>query len=85
MHYVAHTMLMGAAALSLAACATPEELAAAQQKAERRAETQTGSNIGRRDPASRTTAVTDKDAQDAIVNDMRNIPIKPVMGSPGTL
>jgi len=85
MHLVARALLTVAAAASLTACATPEELAAAQQKAERRSEIQTGSNIGRRDPAARSTAVTDKDAQDAIVNDLRSIPIKPVMGSPGTL
>lgn len=83
MHHVARTLLIVAAAALLVACATPEELAAAEKKAER--QSQTGSNIARRDPASRTSSVADKDAQDAMLNDLRNIPIKPVMGSPGTL
>jgi hypothetical protein len=85
MHHVARALMLVVAAASLAACATPEELAAAQEKAERRSETQTGTNIARRDPTSRTSTVTDKDAQDAMLNEVRNVPVKPVIGTGGTL
>jgi len=83
MHHVARTLLVAAAAC-LVGCATPEELAAATEKKAGR-ESQTGTNIARRDPAGRTSSVSDKDAQDAMINEMRNVPVKPVIGTGGTL
>ncbi len=83
MHYVARTLLVAAAAC-LAGCATSEELAAAAEKKAGR-ESQTGTNIARRDSAGRASSVTDKDAQDAMINEMRNVPVKPVIGTGGTL
>jgi hypothetical protein len=62
--------------VSLPGCATPEDLAAIEKRQER--QTQTGSNIIRRDNGARTSTVTDKDAQDALLKDMRNVPVQPV-------
>ena len=59
-----------ATSASLLACATPEELAQRQQRAT--GSVQTGSNIVRNDGRGRADAVTDKDAQDSMLNDMRN-------------
>jgi hypothetical protein len=61
---------------SLPGCATPEDLAAIEKRQER--QTQTGSNIVRRDSGTRTSAVTDKDAQDALLKEIRNVPVQPV-------
>jgi hypothetical protein len=61
---------------SLPGCATPEDLAAIEKRQER--QTQTGTNIIRRDNGSRTSAVTDKDAQDALLKEMRTVPVQPV-------
>jgi hypothetical protein len=61
---------------SLPGCATPEDLAAIEKRQER--QTQTGSNIIRRDNGTRISAVTDKDAQDALLKEMRNVPVQPV-------
>lgn len=57
-------------AFPLAGCATPEELAIQQQRRERAL--QTGSNIARSDGRGNADAVTQRDAQDAMMNDMRN-------------
>jgi hypothetical protein len=57
-------------AVPLAGCATPEELAIQQQRRERAL--QTGSNIARSDGRGSTDAVTNRDAQDSTMNDLRN-------------
>lgn len=57
-------------ALPLSGCATPEELAVQQQRRER--SLQTGSNIARTDGRGGAGAVTDRDAQDTMLNEMRN-------------
>jgi hypothetical protein len=78
-------LTLAATALSafLAGCATPEELAAVERKRQEH-QTQTGTNIVRRDTGARTDAVTDKDAQDALLREMRNVPVQPVNGqAPG--
>jgi hypothetical protein len=69
-------LFAAAAVLSLPGCATPEDLAAIEKRQER--QTQTGSNIIRRDNGARTSAVTDKDAQDAMLKEIRNVPAQPV-------
>jgi outer membrane protein assembly factor BamE (lipoprotein component of BamABCDE complex) len=60
----------------LSGCATPEDLAVIEKRQER--QTQTGSNIVRRDNGARTSTVTDKDAQDALLKEMRTVPVQPV-------
>lgn len=71
-------IVAGVLTATLAGCATPEELAAVEKKRQER-QTQTGTNIVRPDSSGiRTTAVTNKDAQDALLNDMRNAPAQPV-------
>jgi hypothetical protein len=82
MRSLALTALITSGAALLASCATPEELAAAQQKAGR--QTQTGSNIARSDPAARTVSVTDKDAQDAMLNEIRRVPTQSWSGGSAT-
>jgi hypothetical protein len=68
----------GVLTVSLAGCATPEELAAVERKRQER-QAQTGTNIIRPDSSGmRTATVTDKDAQDALLNDLRNAPVQPV-------
>jgi len=62
--------------VSLPGCATPEDLAVIEKRQER--QTQTGSNINRRDNGARASTVTDKDAQDALLKEMRNAPVQPV-------
>jgi hypothetical protein len=69
-------MSAAAVVLSLPGCATPEDLAVIEKRQER--QTQTGSNIIRRDNSTRTSSVTDKDAQDALLKEMRNVPVQPV-------
>lgn len=69
-------MFAAVVTVSLPGCATPEDLAAIEKRQE--GQTQTGSNIIRRDNGARTSAVTDKDAQDALLKEMRNVPIQPV-------
>jgi hypothetical protein len=76
MRCLALVMYAAAVLLSLPGCATPEDLAAIEKRQER--QTQTGSNIIRRDNGARTSAVTDKDAQDAMLKEMRNVPVQPV-------
>lgn len=79
MRCLALVMFAAAAFVSLPGCATPEDLAAIEKRQER--QTQTGSNIIRRDNGSRAATVTDKDAQDALLKEMRNVPVQPV-GTP---
>jgi len=62
--------------VSLPGCATPEDLAVIEKRQER--QTQTGSNIIRRDNGTRASTVTDKDAQDALLKEMRNVPVQSV-------
>ena len=62
--------------VSLPGCATPEDLAVIEKRQER--QTQTGSNINRRDNGARASTVTDKDAQDALLKEMRNVPVQSV-------
>ena len=69
-------MFATATIVSLPGCATPEDLAAIEKREER--QTQTGSNIVRRDNVARAATVTDKDAQDALLKEMRNAPVLPV-------
>jgi hypothetical protein len=57
-------------AVPLAGCATPEELAIQQKRRERAL--QTGSNIARSDGRGSADAVTNRDAQDSTMNDLRN-------------
>jgi hypothetical protein len=76
MRCLAPVVFAAAVAVSLPGCATPEDLAAIEKRQER--QTQTGSNIVRRDNGARTSAVTDKDAQDALLKEMRNVPVQPV-------
>lgn len=72
-------LLIVSAAACLLGCATPEELAVARQKAER--QSQTGSNIARGESGARVSSVTDKDAQDAMLNEMRRVPVQPAFGA----
>lgn len=65
-----------AVVLSLPGCATPEDLAVIEKRQAR--QTQTGTNIIRRDDSTRTSSVTDKDAQDALLKEIRNVPVQPV-------
>jgi hypothetical protein len=76
MRCFALVMFAAVSVLSLPGCATPEDLAAIERRQER--QTQTGSNIIRRDNSTRTSTVTDKDAQDALLKEMRNVPVQPV-------
>lgn len=76
MRYFALVIFAAAAVLSLPGCATLEDLAAIEKRQER--QTQTGSNIVRRDSGARSYTVTDKDAQDALLKEMRNVPVQPV-------
>jgi hypothetical protein len=71
-----------AVAVPLLGCATPEELAIQQQRRERTL--QTGTNIARTDGRGRADAVTDKDSQDAMLNDMRNVSQQSLAPKPGT-
>jgi hypothetical protein len=71
-----------AAAVPLLGGATPEELAVQQQRRDR--SVQTGSNIGRTDGRGRVDAATDKDSQDAVLNDLRNVSQQSLSPKPGT-
>jgi hypothetical protein len=82
MRPIALTLLIASGAALLAACATPEELAAAQKKSGR--QTQTGSNIARSDSNARVSSVTDKDAQDAMLNEVRRVPTQSWQGGGAT-
>jgi hypothetical protein len=66
--------------VSLPGCAAPEDLAVIEKRQER--QTQTGSNIIRRDNGARASTVTDKDAQDALLKEMRNVPVQSVGTQP---
>ena len=79
MRCLAFVMFAAVVTVSLSGCATPEDLAAVEKRQER--QTQTGSNIIRRDSGARAYTVTDKDAQDALLKEMRNVPVQPV-GTP---
>jgi uncharacterized lipoprotein YajG len=61
-----------AAALLLAGCATPEQLAA--NDARRAGYKQTGTNIIRADPSGRVTGTSDQDANQRMIDDLRNAP-----------
>ena len=71
-----------AVAVPLLGCATPEELAVQQQRRDRNV--QTGTNIARTDGRGRVDSVSDKDAQDAVLNDMRNVSQQSLSPKPGT-
>jgi hypothetical protein len=77
-------MLLAATAVAvpLIGCATSEELAVQQQRRDRTV--QTGSNIARTDGRGRVDAVSDKDSQDAVLNDMRNMSQQSLSPKPGT-
>lgn len=76
MRSIVLVMSAAAAVLLLPGCATPEDLAVIEKRQERR--TQIGSNIVRRDDDTRASSVTDKDAQDALLREIRNAPVQPV-------
>jgi hypothetical protein len=76
MRFLALVTFAASITVSLPGCASPEDLAAIEKRQER--QTQTGSNIVRRDNGTRTSAVTDKDAQDALLKEIRNVPVQPV-------
>jgi len=71
-----------AGAAPLLGCATPEELAIQQQRRDRNV--QTGTNIVRTDGRGRADVVSDKDSQDAMLNDMRNVSQQTLAPKPGT-
>lgn len=69
--FLACTLALATAA-PLAGCATPEQIAA---NADRRAgDRQTGTNINRRDPATRTTGTGDTENNQRVLDDLRNVP-----------
>jgi len=76
MHCLALVSFAACITVSLPGCATPEDLAVIEKRQER--QTQTGSNIIRRDNGARASTVTDKDAQDALLKEMRNVPVQSV-------
>lgn len=76
MRSIVLVMSAAAAVLLLPGCATPEDLAVIEKRQERR--TQIGSNIVRRDDDTRASSVTDKDAQDALLREIRTAPVQPV-------
>jgi hypothetical protein len=80
MHCLALVSFAACITVSLPGCATPEDLAVIEKRQER--QTQTGSNIIRRDNGARASTVTDKDAQDALLKEMRNVPVQSVGTQP---